>query len=218
MKSIKRIFVGIGSQVEQLAHRLENHEVVADTIIRDVAKNAARVKMSLKQAVHRSRQLQKQMDDLKEEENTWKSRAKRVYPDNRDKALECIRRLKATQERCNSVEAQLQSNETLVRQLTLDVEKIKTRLRELNQKKQELQSRQSCADSAAAIENVAGDINTDINGVFSRWEESLLESEIQGECRTSSVDDLDMQFSIEEETEDLNQMLQDIIEEGDDHE
>jgi chromosome segregation ATPase len=125
------------------------------------------VRVHLKRCERRIEQLEKRSEELDRESNAWRARAVRFEGD-REKALECVRRLRAAQQARAGHAAELAQQRGLREKLTQDEQAIEARLVELRTRSAALSSREArSATQASAYSSM------DIDAVFDRWEARL---------------------------------------------
>ena len=106
----------------------------------------------------------------------------------------------------SNLEESIEKHEELESRIAEQVKKIEARIGEVSQQRNMMRSRQSVAEAMRTINNIEGVSYGEVEETFDRWEINLGETEIlMGAC--SSVDRLDSEFQVEEDTEALRAEL-----------
>ena len=152
---------------ESLLDQVENQEAVVTASIREVEDGAGRVRVHRKRCERRIEQLEQRIAALETESTAWRSRAVR-FKDDKEKALECVRRLRAAEQARAGHAAELAQQRGLREKVTLDEQAIESRLVELRTRAAALSSR----EARSGAQGLAGG-TADIDAVFDRWEARL---------------------------------------------
>lgn len=210
MKTIKRLAVSIQAHTEELVGRIENHEAVADSMIREMERSRARARIHFTRVQADRARLDKKLSDLKNRESQWVDRAGRVHTMDDKRALECARRVKTTREEIARTEEDRDQVWKTEEKLSADIECLERKLAEIKQRKNSLACRQECADAVSAMEKTGGTALYDASEAFSRWESRIMEKEILSDRGVEAPDSLDKEFTNEEEEEELRTLLGEI--------
>jgi phage shock protein A len=211
MKTIRRFASGIFTSVEWLADQVENHEALVTAAIRDVEKATARAKVQFKRVQADGSRLRKQLNELREREETWRERAKKIGESDRKKAIECLKRSKRLQELVHDVEEQERRHAATEKSLSQDLVKLDEQLQKLKQKRNILRTRESQAKAISAITKEDSIVFENIDELFDRWESTVAAQEMSGDLLIDSIDLLDLEFSEEEEDETLSEELDKLL-------
>jgi len=152
---------------ESILDQVENQEAVVVASIREVEQGAGRVRIHRKRCERRIEQLEQRMAALDAESKAWRERAVRLK-DDREKALECVRRLRAAEQARAGHAAELAQQRGLREKVTLDEQAIEARLVELRTRAAALSSREARSTAQASAGSA-----TDVDAVFDRWEARL---------------------------------------------
>ena len=199
MNRMRRWKMSVTSWVDGVLAQIENHEATVSSAITRVRQSAARARVQLKRVERDQRELR---DTLLEEEaslQAWRRRAKEA--DDDDKALECMRRLKASERRVQALRERLAEHERSHKELSEGIRALNGRLGELTERKNLMRTRQSRAEAAHGMANSTGPIG-DLEDVFERWESRVGEIEIAAECE-QPIDAFEAEFESTEEDAEL---------------
>ena len=213
MRPLKSIAVSFNARFKQAVNQLENHEAVAESIITEVERAAARAKVQLNRIKDETRRLEEEADRLREEERAWALRAKKVHDLDESRALECVRRLKRVRASIVSAGEQVKDSAALENQLADDLLKIEERLVLLRRRKKSLSGRQHTARALKTVQEGSSGLSDEITDLFSRWESQVTEWEIRTGESHLERDDFEESFTKAEEEEDLKKCLQEILSE-----
>ena len=206
MNRVKRWAVNVTGWVDHALAQIENHEATVNAAIGRVRQSAARARVQLKRVERDQRQLRDSL--LREEEavEAWLRRAKATEDDK--KAIECLRRHKASKRRVDALRNRLAEHERSRKELTEGVRVLNERLRELSERKNVMRTRQSRAEAVHGMASASGPIG-ELEDVFERWESRVGEIEIASEL-DDPIDAFEADIEAEEETDDLRAELEEL--------
>ena len=213
----KRISATITSTVDQAVTRVENHDAIIAAAIKSTQASAAKAKVRLARVQKDGQALRSRANELRLAEKTWASRARSVAENDKDKALECVRRRKAARTQLERINASLAQHDELEAQVVETLRKIEARLLEMKQQRNMMRSRETVADAMRIINNIDGVATSDIEETFDRWEILITESEIAS-GKSEPVDALDVAFLEEEDKAELEAELDELLSEEEDDE
>lgn len=206
MSLIRRISATLTSSVDRAVSRVENHDAIVNAALRDTQQAAARSRVRLERVRKDGRALKTRHQSLRDAHSRWTERARTVAATDEAKALECLRRRKDCEAQIRSLEESIEKHEELESRIAEQVKKIEARISEVSHQRNMMRSRQSVAEAMRTIHNIEGVSYGEVEETFDRWEINLGETEIlMGAC--SSVDRLDSEFQVEEDTEALRAEL-----------
>lgn len=204
MNRIKRWTTSIVSSFDSVINKVENHESVVNSSIRELHEVAARAKVKLGRLKSEVASMKNKAVELETAKERWNERAIALRDSDKPKALECLRRRKRVEAELHRLNAEIPQHESLVSSIDHDVSKLETRIAELRRKKLAFSSR---ASRAKAVELTSGNdsvLSEEVDDIFERWEIKLTESEIGNSIHTDS---LESEFLREEELSDLEHEL-----------
>ena len=209
MQSLRLWTAALVSRVDGMVSRIENHEALAQSAIREVRQAAARASVQLRRVRRDGERQRRRLDELREAEATWRDRARRKADADETTALECLRRSQQAARRAASLEARLRDHERIERQLARDVAAVEERLVRLDEQRHVLVTRQSRAEAMSALRDTSAPLSTDLDDLFDRWEVRIAERELAGGCvESEDVDPLEGELDREEEQEALRAELE----------
>jgi phage shock protein A len=207
MRAFHRLKQTLSVRIEALLDQVENQEALVVATIREVEQGAARVRAHKKGCERRIHALGEKGDEYERQIALWRDRARR-FKDDREKALECVRRMRAASQAKDDARAELERQEALLRHISEDEQAIDDKLTELRRRRAALSSREARAGAEAGVEGLA-----DIDAVFDRWEARLEGREAISESRTVGADSFAAKLTREEETMALNAELDQLLNE-----
>lgn len=208
MNALKRISLSLTAHMNTLIDQIENHEAVAESVLEDIRSSLLSLKYQIKRIQNESAGFEKRFRQLQEQKAVWGDRARRLPESDHDRAVECVRRMKAAQAEAESVAQQRQAHEVLEKELTEQARKIEARFNELRAKQSSLAGRQSRAEAAEKIAHV--DAGRSLDTVFDRWEKHILRDEASAELNIEPTDALAREFDEAEELTELEMLLTEI--------
>ncbi len=201
MRVFQRVSHSVSFGIESLLDSLENQEAVARATIRQMEQGAGRVRVRRKAA---ERDLAK-LDDLaakaRRDAELWSERALRLK-EERDKALECLRRRNAAEREAERLVAQGDQQRTLLARIREDERAIDAKLAEVKQREAALVSREVRARANANVGSLS-----DIDGVFDRWEARIGDDEARIEASRPLHDTFAKELDDDEESARLEAQL-----------
>ncbi len=209
MSLFTRITATVASTVDKAVTRVEDHNAIIDASIRQTRKAAASARVRLARVRKDGEALTKRREELVVAELNWTDRAIRSAED-KEKAVECLARRKKCRSEIQRVEDSLNKHRDLEQNLAANLTKIEQRLREINEQRNMLRTRESVAEATRIIDNIQGADTSDIEQAFDRWEVRVGESEIFTES-ASTFDDLETSFADEENRSELLLELEELV-------
>ncbi len=208
---VKRLVASVGASFEQFVNKVENHEAVAEAVIRDVRASAAKLKVQMGGVDAQAERLRERRDALAEDVGRWRERAKRFAIEDEERALECLRRMERAKAQQARVVDQLAQYEALC-------EKLKGRLAAVEAQLSDLQLKRTALSSRSARTQVMGAADqpsiADVDAVFDRWEMAVVENEYLDEVVGGESDTLERELDATEEREQLKIALEELKKEG----
>jgi phage shock protein A len=211
MSLIRRISTSITSSVDRAVSKVENHDAIINSALRDTQQAAARSRVRLERVRKDGRSLKTRQSDLQLAVSRWTDRAKSIAASDESKALECLRRRKDCEVQLGNLRNSIEKHDELEAKIADQVKKIEARVGEVAQQRNMMRSRQSVADAMRTINNIEGVSYGEIEDTFDRWEINLGETEILTGVGTMA-DSLDSAFLAEEDTADLRAELTELLE------
>lgn len=170
MQVFQRLKRALSSSIDALLDDVENHEAVVTATIHEVEGSALLVANHRKTCEQRIEALQQRALALDGELRQWRERARRLR-DEREKALECVRRLRATAAMRKDAIEELAKQRELHDALCADDRAIAAKLDELRRRSAQLASRQARTE----VDGIAPEMTVD--GVLGRWEARVAKGE-----------------------------------------
>ena len=210
MSLIRRISTSITSSVDRAVSKVENHDAIINSSLRDTQQAAARSRVRLERVRKDGKALKTRRVDLKVSVSRWTERARSIAATNEPKALECLRRRKDCETQLQNLDESIEKHDELEARIVEQVKKIEARIGEVAQQRNMMRSRQSVAEAMRTINNIEGVSYGEIEDTFDRWEINLGETEIlTGSMATT--DPLDSAFLAEEDTTELRVELSELL-------
>ena len=174
---VKRILTSVIATFDDFVTRVENHEAIADSVIEDVRKGAARIRVEIRRAGLRSAELERETQDLRRDVERWRARAVALGESgaaaDRERALECVRRLESAESRKRDLEVDSERHAASTDALRRQLARVEQHLTELERRRAELVSMSAVAGSAKVADAHCLDNATRSGDVFDRWEVSI---------------------------------------------
>jgi phage shock protein A len=211
MRVFHRLQQTFSLHVDALLDQVENQEAVVLATIREVERGATRVRIYRKACERRIEELEQSIQNQAADARVWHDRARRLKQD-RDRALECLRRFRAAEANEAGAREHLRKQQQLLESLHTDERTIEEKLGELRRRRAQLSSREARTDAQSGLANLG-----DIDAVFDRWEARIEEREVATEARAAGRDGFARSLSEEEEQAALTADLERLLAEEDPH-
>jgi phage shock protein A len=209
MKTLKKLIISIKSQIDNAADQFENHEALANAAIQDLQAIGAKTSVHLRHIQELSSRLQQKQDDLQQQASRWSSRAVTIRAEDEQRTLQCVKRLRQTQEHIEQVDKQLHESKRIERQIKIDLESIRDKLQMLKKKKELLAARQNRTEAMSALDKQSFFCTDEIQEVFERWENNVVGAEFQYQDLTDE-DAFAAEFEQAEDDLELKAMLDEL--------
>lgn len=182
MQVFQRLRRALSASVGGLLDDIENHEAVVTEAIREGERNAALVLRHRESCERRTEALEQRALGLDGELRQWRGRA-RSLRDERDKALECVRRLRTATAARKDTLSELARQKELLAVLSADERAISGKLDELRRRSAQLTSRQARAEVDGPGHDPAR-----VDDVLGRWEARVAKNEALSSAGARSND------------------------------
>lgn len=205
MRILHRWTASIVSGFEHVVSRVENHEAIVASAIRQTRESAAGARVKLNRVRRDGERLRERLVELQRAEENWTARALKTKETDEQKALECLRRRKSIQKEITHLQTELTRHEELERRLARDVDAVAERVADLTRRKNAFSARQFRARALEIGETCLSEPSGDLEEIFDRWETKLAETE---PILCADTDSLESTFLAEEEKESLRAELE----------
>jgi phage shock protein A len=209
MNIIKRWTAGITSRVDWLVSQVENQEALVDSKLREARQSAARAKVQLGRVKQDGQHLRQRLQKEELAAKTWRDRAVQTSKADENKAIECLKRSKRSEQLAEQLQTRMNEHEKIEQQLCRDVRDMEEQLNALTEKRNLMRTRQSRAEAVQNIQVNAGTVTTDLDDIFERWETRVTEQELVGAC-SLHIDPLEEDFISREEESALREELKNL--------
>ena len=209
MKTLKRLFVSVKSQIDTAADHLENHEALAGAAIKDLQAIGAKTSIHLRHLQSLQKDLQQKLAVSEEQAELWSGRAVAVRASDEQRALACAKRVQQARRQIKRLEQQLQETQDMAVKVKADLENIQSKLQDLKKRKELLSARQNRAEMLSVLEQQHVFSGTDLQDVFERWENNVVGTEFQYQD-VPEQDDLNTEFARQEEDAELHSLLDEL--------
>ena len=204
MNNFRKIFISIKSQVDSIADDFENHEALAETAINDLQQLAVSTRQHAFRIDKMINHYQQQLTDLEKQAALWSERAIKVRTEDEQKALQCVKRLRAVKQQIDQITKQLDESENQASSIQVDVQAIQEQILKLKTKKELLAARQNRSQLQNSLQGSTIS-SIDVERVFDRWEGSVVGDEF---VSSQQQDPLSNTFDQQEEEMELRLMLE----------
>ena len=209
MHSLKRIFVSIKSQIDHVADEFENHEALAGAAIEDLLALQQKTRLHLHRITKLTGNYQEKINQEREQARLWSERAVKVRRQDEAKALQCVKRLRASQQQIALLEQQHAQTNTQESKIRNDLQTIEAQLLILKNKKEILSARQNRNSLQGALQDSQGSSLREAQNIFERWEGNVAMAETES-FSLAEQDNLAQAFEQEEDELSLRLLLDEL--------
>ncbi|AEF99701.1 PspA/IM30 family protein [Methylomonas methanica] len=209
MNSLKRIFVSIKSQIDHVADEFENHEALARAAIEDLLTLQQKTRLHLHRVTKLTGNYQQKIDQEREQARLWSDRAVKVRSQDEAKALQCVKRLRASQQQIALLEQQLAQTSSQESKIRNDLQTIEAQLLILKNKKEILSARQNRNSLQDALQDGQSSSLREAQNIFERWEGNVAMAETES-FSLAEYDNLAQAFEQEEDELSLRLLLDEL--------
>ena len=194
---LKRLAARVSASFDDALNRIENHEAVAECVIRDAREAVAKIQLERNRAQKELSLLTSREAEAIEAEERWKQRALEVAERDEAKALACLQRAEQSVQQQQTSQGQIKELQALVAELDQALKTAESQLQSLRTRRAALAARGAASRSRSKAQQIADE---DRCGVFERWEAAVLTDELSADVVTESVDSLALEFNQAEES------------------
>ncbi len=203
---VKQWVASVTASFDEFVSKIENHEAVAESVIADVRKAAARLRSQRSRMQAETARARTNAERSRQAAHTWEQRALSLPPEQEARALECIARAQQEAARAETAQQQILQSEAVIVDIDQALADVETQLNQLKLRKSTLSSRNTRADVLATSQDYA--FRDDVDSVFTRWEQTVIEKEYGEDIvMGSSVDEFEQPFAAAERQNALKQRL-----------
>ena len=165
------------ASIDRVIGQVENHEALVASTLQEVRRGAARAKVSLARVRRDGDELRARSARAKAAREDWRRRALGCRETDEAKALECLRRAKKAEHEEAALSERLEKHEESERRLSEEVEALGERVSELQDRHNQMRTRDAVARGCAGVDDMTSGVASDIEHAFDRWEENLAMAE-----------------------------------------
>ena len=194
---VQRLITTLSASIDRFVGSIENHEAVADALLKRLADAAARVRLEQASNQERQKRLRAALADNANAIERWQARAVNVSSEDPDTALACVERLERAEERRSRLEEKLATAEQFAEELAHSLTEIEAHLDAARSQAEQLKARSACSDARDAVNSFC--IDGAMSALLERWERAVLCDEYR-QCATvtSARDEFASRFDREE--------------------
>ena len=201
MSLLKRLRTTIYGHIDHTINQIENQDAVIDAIVREARQEVAKAKVRLARVEVDGKRMAAERGKLEEAITQWTGRAMRVRETDETRALDCLRQRKTCEKQLMDLSVRCDDHSKVVEKLRSDVRIAEQRVKEVLNKQHLMRTRESAANALRGANALDGNISSDLDATFDRWEVKVTESELLADTATAyaATSDLESEFISEEE-------------------
>jgi phage shock protein A len=211
MSQLKRITATLTAQFNSFIDEIENHEAVAESVIRNLKVKIGDAKFHHKRLERDLDLLMKKSRDREIECERWKNRALKFEAEDHTKALDCMRRLEVSEKEKTILQHQHEELQAMTLKLGQDIKTMESKFDDLIRRKNVLASREARADAMKSISDGSALGRNDLEGVFERWERNVIHSEVTYDVSQDEEDHFEKEIEAEENQVSLEMRLNELL-------
>lgn len=202
----KRWKITLGTSIDNLVNRVENHEALISAAIREAQAATAKARVKLAHVHRDGERMRQRIYELTNAVSDWEQRARQLADSEHDRALECLRRRNRARQELQHLEAESTRHTQTEQALASDIRKLDQHIEDLKCRKNTLAARDFRARAMTAGQHCEDSLLNSADDIFERWELKLAETE----CVSSDPahDPFEDEFITREETASLEAELE----------
>jgi hypothetical protein len=186
---VHRIRRGLGAHLDGMIRRVENHEALVESVVREVERSLERAERDHERAAEASARLRSEHADEQSAALEWRERALREPVEAR--GVECLRRSKRARANARDLAARLAECEAVESRFAARAALIRRKLSEFYAHTASLAARQSDGESLGAPPALRAMPDAELAELIERWEAHLRETELVNGALPFPIDEFD---------------------------
>ncbi len=212
MNTVKRLFISIKHQIENVAEDFEDHQALINAAIAELDEVGASTQIQLNKTRNEIVRYEKQNKDVLSERLLWAERVRKIHNEDENKALDCVKRIQVLQSQSKQLGEQIAHSIEVERQLLKDLDAINAKRGELKIRKDNLSSRENRTVAEQVLVDSQHGVVSQADLILDRWENRVVSKEYKSQSVDQAqfqaeVDPLQYEFEQQEEAQQLKQML-----------
>ena len=211
MKAIKRWTSSVMASFDWMISQIENHEAMVNSAIQEASQASVRARARLNRVKTDGQAMRARLVELRSQADLWRDRAVQTARKDTDRATECLKRKRKVEREIAEAEANEREHARIEKNLNEDLAAVEAKLAQLRQQRNLMRTRQSRADAVKALHGPESGALSEIDEIFERWEVQIGECEAYGESSGEAKDELESEYSDEEESARLKVELESLL-------
>ena len=210
MKILKKTYIPLAGYVEDLVRQIENYEALSKAGISDLSEKINKTKVHLSNLKKERAKTENRLAELIVEVGIWEERAKEAYNQDKEKALECLKRKNNLEKSISSISEQLCIYLDSEVAIESDLQKLSNKLTEAKNKRSIFLAKESSASAKQTASSLSDEEG--LESVFDCWEMQITKKDVCHELTPiSSADSLELEFINKEERQKLELELESLM-------
>lgn len=200
MNLFKRLSVSVRTQLDEAVSRIENHDAVIDAVLQESREALARLKQQQRRTERKIESIDKQLEGLQQDEQSWVRRAKALAASDETQALACLERRDRCRQQIGQLRSQREQSAEMGFRLGQQLSKLEQKLVQDELRLQEFRGRDLSSRAEQAMREVVSPETSDLEQAFDRWELDITRKEMRQEvgAHEADYDSLEERFQREE--------------------
>ncbi|MCL1475969.1 PspA/IM30 family protein [Argonema antarcticum] len=211
MGLIDRILRVIRANISNLIGEAEDPEKILEQTVQDMQEDLIQLRQAVAGAIATKKRTERDVSNAQSNAASWYSRAQLALQKGDDNlAREALNRRKSYQETASAMQAQLETQNTVINKLKQDLKTLESKIAEAKTKKDLYIARARSAQASQKLNEMMGQFNPSGSvSAFERMEEKVLQLEAQSEALAQlGADDLEKKFAALEGGSEIDRELE----------
>ena len=211
MGAIDRILRVIRANINHLIGEAEDPEKILEQAVLEMQENLIHLRQAVASAIATKKRTERDVRNAQSHADSWYNRAQLALQKGDDHlAREALMRRKTYLETAKTIQAQLDSQNTLIEKLKQDLKTLEAKIAEAKTKKDMYIARARSAQASAKLNEMMSKFNPSSSlRAFERMEEKVLQLEARSEAIAElGSNDLDKKFASLERSNEIDQELE----------
>lgn len=171
MRTVKNIFISLGSVIDSAASVFTNHEALVNEKIKSMEKSLIQARLNYTRLTREIKRIESDLKNKKEDIQLWTDRARDSKATNLDIAKECLKRKISSEQMLTTLTGQHDHLVTLQKKLFNDISEGESRVNYVKGKQRACLARQYESETRGALKSSEEVIDSDLEQLFFSWEE-----------------------------------------------
>ncbi|MDD2942563.1 MAG: PspA/IM30 family protein [bacterium] len=171
MRTVKNIFISLGSVIDSAASAFTNHEALVNEKIKSMEKSLIQARLNYTRLAREIKRIENDLKNKHDDIQLWTDRARNSKDSNLEIAKECLKRKISTEQMSSTLKGQHEHLLSLQKRLFNDISEGESRLNYVKGKQRACLARQYESETRSALKSSDEVLDSDLDQLFFSWEE-----------------------------------------------